>query len=70
VIVGWSTANRPLIAQAKPHRTPKILGHARRRSSRVAARRARAQQTAMPRAFNDDRISGTVRACYRVAIPG
>ena len=30
----------------------------------------RAQQTAMPRAFNDDRISGTVRACYRSATPG
>src|SRR5262249_47982444 len=31
---------------------------------------ARGQQTSMPRAFNDDRISGTVRACYRSAIPG
>jgi hypothetical protein len=30
---------------------------------------ARAQQAAMPRAFNDDHISGTVRACYRSAIP-
>ena len=31
---------------------------------------ARAQQPSMPRAFNDDRISVTVRACYRSAIPG
>jgi hypothetical protein len=31
---------------------------------------ARAQQPAMPTTFNDDRISGTVRACYRSAIPG
>jgi hypothetical protein len=27
------------------------------------------QRSAMPRAFNDDHISGTVRACYRSAIP-